>query len=71
MKTMGQAGIDTRPLFRCVHQMPMYDRGEVFPIAEDLSARGLSLPSYPQLADYQIDRVLTALHGALKEQGFA
>jgi len=43
-------GIETRPLFYPVHQMDMYaSPGSSFPVAEDLSRRGLNLPSYPAL----------------------
>jgi perosamine synthetase len=71
MKTMAGAGVDTRPVFHCVHQMPVYARGERFPVAEDIASRGLSLPSYPQLTDDDVDRVIGALTWALEQQGFA
>ncbi len=44
------AGIETRPLFYPIHTMPMYsEKYYRHPIAEDLSLRGLNLPSYPEL----------------------
>jgi perosamine synthetase len=44
------AGIETRPLFYPVHQMEMYaSPGSSFPVAEDLSRRGINLPSFPAL----------------------
>ncbi|CAD6524298.1 DegT/DnrJ/EryC1/StrS family aminotransferase [Paraburkholderia metrosideri] len=43
-------GIETRPVFYPLHQMEMYAApGENFPIAEDISRRGINLPSYPAL----------------------
>ncbi|KAA1010670.1 DegT/DnrJ/EryC1/StrS family aminotransferase [Paraburkholderia panacisoli] len=43
-------GIETRPLFYPVHQMQMYAApGQNFPIADDISSRGINLPSYPAL----------------------
>lgn len=43
-------GIETRPLFHPVHLMDMYRQpGESFPVAESISARGINLPSYPDL----------------------
>jgi perosamine synthetase len=43
-------GIETRPLFFPVHTMPMYaDKFQKHPIAENLSWRGINLPSYPAL----------------------
>jgi perosamine synthetase len=43
-------GIESRPLFYPVHQMEMYAApGQNFPVADDLSSRGINLPSYPAL----------------------
>jgi perosamine synthetase len=44
-------GIETRPLFYPVHAMPIYNHltKEHFHVAEDISARGINLPSYPEL----------------------
>jgi perosamine synthetase len=70
-RDMAARGVDTRPVFHCAHEMPMYARGERFPVAEDVAARGLSLPSYPTLADGDLDRVADALCAALRAQGLA
>jgi perosamine synthetase len=69
MHVMAEAGVDTRPVFYCAHTMPMYDRGESFPISDDIAARGLSLPSYPMLSEEDLHRVCTALAVALEDQG--
>ena len=45
------AKIETRPLFPPIHRLPPYNRGAVFPIAENLSGRGVTLPSYPELSE--------------------
>jgi perosamine synthetase len=71
MASMASGGVDTRPLFYCAHQMPMYDRGERFPIAEEIAERGISLPSYPTMSDADIGRVTAAVRAALREQGRA
>jgi perosamine synthetase len=43
-------GIETRPLFYPLHQMSMYSApGQSFPVADDISSRGINLPSYPAL----------------------
>jgi perosamine synthetase len=43
-------GIETRPFFSPVHSMPMYlDPMARYPVAEELSRRGLNLPSWPHL----------------------
>ncbi len=70
-RDMAAHGVDTRPVFFCAHEMPMYAKGERFPVAEDIAARGLSLPSYPTLEDADLDRVADALGAALRAQGLA
>ena len=53
-----ECGIETRPLFFPVHQMSMYLRqGESFPVAEDLSSRGINLPSYPDLSRDDVTQI--------------
>ena len=71
MAEMGEAGVETRPVFYPAHHMPMYRSDERFPIAEDIAARGLSLPSFPALTDDELDRVQHALRAALQAQGMA
>ncbi|MBI4568284.1 MAG: aminotransferase class I/II-fold pyridoxal phosphate-dependent enzyme [Planctomycetes bacterium] len=55
-------GIDTRPVFHPLHRMPPYapkpgERERAFPVSEEISRRGLTLPSGVGLADAEIDRV--------------
>lgn len=62
------AGIETRPLFHPVHRMPMYGGASGdFPIAEDLAARGLNLPSWHNLAPAQVEYIATTLRAQLEE----
>lgn len=69
MLDMGEAGVDTRPVFFCAHTMPMYHSDAKFPIAQDIAARGLSLPSYPTMTDDDVARVCEVLQSALRGQG--
>lgn len=47
---MKESGIETRPTFYPIHTMPVYStKFEKHPIAEDISLRGINLPSYPGL----------------------
>jgi perosamine synthetase len=69
MAHMAGLGIETRPVFHCAHRMPMYARDDHFPVAEDIAARGLSLPSYPTLSQEDLERVAAALRGALETLG--
>lgn len=51
-------GIETRPLFFPVHTMPMYaEKYERHPIAENLSWRGINLPSYPSLMESDVKTI--------------
>jgi perosamine synthetase len=60
-------GVETRPVFFCAHQMPMYMTGETFAVAEDVAARGISLPSYPGLSDVDIARVVSTLREGIEK----
>ena len=59
-------GVDTRPFFHPVHLLPPYERRERLPIAEDLGARGMNLPSGLGLDRSHIERVAKALTEALE-----
>jgi perosamine synthetase len=50
-------GVETRPLFHPAHKMPYLQSNETFPIAENLSKRGLNLPSYPNLLNTEIEQI--------------
>jgi perosamine synthetase len=48
------ASVETRPLFPPVHAFPHYKSGLTFPVAENISKSGLSLPSYPDLTESEV-----------------
>jgi len=53
-----EKGIETRPTFHPVHQMPMYYKeGASFPVAESLAIRGINLPSYPELDESDVNYI--------------
>lgn len=54
-------GIETRPLFPPVHMQPIYETGQVLPVAERLAATGLSLPSAISLQDDELNRIIQAI----------
>lgn len=63
---MAGKGIETRPVFPPVHHMPMYQHFDAqCPVADDLSARGINLPSWPLMSDAEVDRVVEALAEAV------
>lgn len=65
MKRLAERGVDSRPVFYCAHHMPMYRTGGSHPVAEDIAARGISLPSYPGLTDEQVVSICEKLSSAL------
>ena len=68
MAYMAERGVDSRPVFYCAHHMPMYRSEESFPVAEDIAARGISLPSFPTLTDEQVALVARCLSEAVDVQ---
>lgn len=68
MHDMAGLGVDTRPVFYCAHEMPMYATGQSLPVSSDISRRGISLPSYPDLTDADLERVVDALKSAMNMQ---
>jgi perosamine synthetase len=60
-----ERGIDTRPFFPPMHVLPMYRGQGPFPVAEELAATGLSLPTWHRLDDAAIARVCAEVLGFL------
>ncbi len=59
-KELSKDGVETRPFFFPAHTMPMYfeeNKNQNFPVALELSKRGLNLPSYPALTENEIDEI--------------
>jgi perosamine synthetase len=55
-------GIETRPTFFPIHLMPMFNiKQGMFPVAEDISLRGINLPSYPDLTESDIQYICNAI----------
>jgi perosamine synthetase len=64
--TLRIQGVETRPLFYPVHTMPPFRIAGEFPVAEFLSARGLNLPSYPELTAKDVSFICTAIRKVLE-----
>ena len=59
-------GIDSKPYLPAIHLMSFYrdllgHREGDFPVCEDVAARSLALPFYPELSEGQVERVISAL----------
>ena len=57
IERLQSAGIETRPLFHPLHLMPPYHTDTRLPIAEELSATGISLPSAVNLGTEQVEYI--------------
>jgi perosamine synthetase len=66
MQSMDDQNVETRPVFYCAHHMPMYASDLHLPVAEEISRRGISLPSYPQMSESDVERVSRALRSAIE-----
>jgi len=56
-----EKGIETRPFFHPMHTMPPHHRDERFPVAEELSRKGINLPSSPRLTREQIEFICQSI----------
>jgi perosamine synthetase len=69
MERLARAGIETRPFFPPMHILPIYRdcvRGQLFPVAERLAARGINLPSSAILSEEDVTFVCDQLIEALQ-----
>jgi perosamine synthetase len=66
MGELDRSGIETRPFFYPIHTLPPYAHGQKLPVAEQLSARGMNLPSGPKITDEEIRTVASSLQQVVK-----
>jgi len=72
--TLARAGIQSKPYLPAIHLMSFYRerfgyREGQFPVCEDVAARSLALPFFPQMSEAQVLRVADQLIGALAGVG--
>ncbi|MCF6303413.1 MAG: DegT/DnrJ/EryC1/StrS family aminotransferase [Devosiaceae bacterium] len=66
MKHLEENGIETRPVFIWAHQLPYLETAGVsFPVAQDIASRGMSVPSYPDLSDEEIDHICAHISASI------
>ena len=58
-------GVETRPVFYPSHVLPHCQVNEDFPVAQSLSARGINLPSYPNLEEAQVQYICQEIRNFL------
>lgn len=57
MHRLENGGIESRPFFYPMHVLPPYRNNERYPVAEELSKRGINLPSSPNLRMEDIKKI--------------
>jgi perosamine synthetase len=71
VRALADLGIPSKPYFPAVHLMTYYreqfgHREGEFPVCEDVAARSIALPFFPQMTEAQIERVGEALKQVLE-----
>lgn len=72
MVALAGQGIETRPVFHPMHTLPPYRRsakGQRFPVADLLGARGISLPTWAGLKQEDIEFVCNTLTRCINRSG--
>lgn len=70
VRALGELGIPSKPYFPAIHLMSFYrdkfgHREGEFPVCEDVAARSIALPFFPQMSDGQVERVADGLRRVL------
>jgi perosamine synthetase len=70
VRTLGDLGVSSKPYFPAIHLMSYYrqtfgHREGEFPVCEDVAARSVALPFFPQMSEGQVAQVAAALRRAL------
>jgi perosamine synthetase len=66
LRALREHGIPSKPYMPAIHLMTYYretfgHREGEFPVCEDIAARSLALPFFPEMTDGQVERVAAAL----------
>ncbi len=73
VRALAAEGIQSKPYLPAIHLMSFYrerfgHRAGEFPVCEDVAARSLALPFFPQMSEGQVARVAERLRAALGRQ---
>jgi perosamine synthetase len=71
VRALGERGVPSKPYFPAVHLMTFYrerfgHREGQFPVCEDVAARSIALPFFPQMSAGQVERVAAELRSVLE-----
>ena len=70
VRALAERAIPSKPYFPAVHLMSYYreqfgHRDGEFPVCEDVAARSIALPFFPEMTEGQVDRVAESLRAVL------
>ena len=70
VRALRERGVQSKPYLPAIHLMSFYrerfgHREGEFPVCEDVAARSLALPFFPELTQGQVERVAAALRAVL------
>jgi perosamine synthetase len=65
MKSLDEAGIETRPVFYPMHVLPPYKEDTTYPTADLWAQRGINLPTHQGLTRNDVQRIANSLERAL------
>jgi len=70
IRALAERGIQSKPYLPAIHLMSFYrerlgHREGEFPICEDVAARSLALPFFPEMSEGQVARVAEAVRAVL------
>jgi perosamine synthetase len=70
---LAERGVQSKPYFPAIHLYAFYrerfgHRPGEFPVAEDVAARSLALPFFPQLGEGEVAQVAEALRAVLESE---
>jgi perosamine synthetase len=70
VRALAERGVPSKPYFPAVHLMTYYrerfgHREGEFPVCEDVAARSIALPFFPEMSEGQVDQVAGAMRGLL------
>ncbi|MGA8354556.1 MAG: DegT/DnrJ/EryC1/StrS family aminotransferase [Solirubrobacteraceae bacterium] len=73
VRELAARGIQSKPYLPAIHLMSFYRerfgyREGEFPVCEDVAARSLALPFFPQMSEGQVQRVAAQLAGVLGQE---
>src|SRR5207237_6948674 len=71
VRALAGRGIPSKPYFPAVHLMSFYrerfgHREGEFPVCEDVAARSIALPFFPEMSEGLVERVASALSEGLR-----